>query len=209
MVKTRGPLISQAASGTLAKTLTFSTWKGKSYLRLPGKPTNNQQAPQLGMRAAMGFLSKSWESLTAEQRQTWSELVEPATTPAYNAYLAFNLARYADNLAVTQSFPPGTGPYNANIITFAATGFFDHVRIKFRISANPNHWTAEIHRAENFGFEPLTSNAVGVIHPNDMTVDTFFEDHPPSKRVWFYRLHLGNTEGIAGSTSDTFVFNWT
>ena len=59
MARLTGPFMSLAASGTLAKTLTASIWKGQPYMRLRVIPQNPQSDPQQTLRSILGTLAKA------------------------------------------------------------------------------------------------------------------------------------------------------
>lgn len=82
MVRTRGPHLSHQASGTLAQTVTASTWRGRSYLKLHTPPTLPFSKDALASRAVLTALTQAWPLLTTAQRATWSELaLNRHTTP--------------------------------------------------------------------------------------------------------------------------------
>lgn len=53
MAKTTAPLFSLEASGTVGKTITYSRWHGRSYVRRRVIPLNPQSADQVAVRNAM------------------------------------------------------------------------------------------------------------------------------------------------------------
>ncbi len=59
MARLTGPFMSLAASGTLAKTLTASIWKGQPYMRLRVIPQNPQTDGQQTLRSVLGTLAKA------------------------------------------------------------------------------------------------------------------------------------------------------
>ncbi len=59
MAKVTGPLMSLDASGTVAKTTTFSKWKGRNYVRLRVTPANPQSTDQVATRGYLGVLAKA------------------------------------------------------------------------------------------------------------------------------------------------------
>lgn len=54
-----GPAMSLSASGTMAKTLTFSIWKGIAYGRVRVIPKNPKSTLQKAVRSALGTLAKA------------------------------------------------------------------------------------------------------------------------------------------------------
>lgn len=59
MARVTGPLMSLSASGSVAKTLTFSIWKGRPYVRELVTPSNPQTANQAAVRSILGAIAKS------------------------------------------------------------------------------------------------------------------------------------------------------
>lgn len=59
MAKTTGPLFSLTASGSVAKTITYSAWKGISYVRQLVIPANPQTADQAAVRSTLGAIAKA------------------------------------------------------------------------------------------------------------------------------------------------------
>jgi hypothetical protein len=62
MAKTTGPLLSLGASGSVGKTLTYSTWKGVSYVRQLVKPTYRNSTEQMAVRDIVSDASIAWKT---------------------------------------------------------------------------------------------------------------------------------------------------
>ena len=63
MARTKGPLFSLDASGSIAKTIVYSKWKGRNYVRRHTIPYNPQTALQINVRKAMTLLVAFWQSI--------------------------------------------------------------------------------------------------------------------------------------------------
>jgi len=63
MARTKGPLFSLDASGTIADTIVFSRWKGRSYVRRHQIPLNPKTPKQVNVRKAMTLLVAYWQAL--------------------------------------------------------------------------------------------------------------------------------------------------
>lgn len=63
MAKTKGPLFSLDASGSVADTIVFSRWKGRSYVRRHQIPHNPKTTKQVNVRKAMTLLVAYWQGL--------------------------------------------------------------------------------------------------------------------------------------------------
>jgi hypothetical protein len=66
MAKTTGPLFSLTASGTVGKTITYSNWKGRPYVRRRVIPLNPMLAGQMAVRNALRCIAQAivWMNLT-------------------------------------------------------------------------------------------------------------------------------------------------
>jgi len=67
MAKTTGPLFSLEASGTIAKTITYSRWKGRPYSRVRVVPLNPYAADQVAARNRIRAMAVGmhWANVTA------------------------------------------------------------------------------------------------------------------------------------------------
>ena len=61
MARTKGPLFSLDASGTIAETIVYSKWKGRNYVRRHTIPYNPQSPKQVNVRTAMTLLVALWQ----------------------------------------------------------------------------------------------------------------------------------------------------
>jgi len=59
MAKVTGPLMSLGASGSVAKTITFSIWKGRPYVRELVTPSNPRTEVQVETRSYLGAIAKA------------------------------------------------------------------------------------------------------------------------------------------------------
>jgi len=118
MVKTRGPLLGLAASGSIGSTITFSCNKGRSYVKKKSSPkkvstTNSTSAKQL-----FGFLGGvGWASLTPTQQQLWQTIAFEKSTTPLNEFIREGMTHLigaggptqepGQTAGGTQAFPPG------------------------------------------------------------------------------------------------------
>ena len=95
MAKTTGPLFSLTASGTVGKTITYSNWKGRPYVRRRVIPLNPMNANQEEVRNAMRCIANGivFANATAKKRTppgVTDKVAIAAITPdgqAWNGYL--------------------------------------------------------------------------------------------------------------------------
>jgi len=105
MVKLTGPIQSLAASGSIAKAITASSWKGRQYLKRRPVPEDPQSPAQIAQRAMVTFLSTVWSTLSHADQATWSEVAASTQVPPYNAFLGYNLDRLHTVRGPTKKYP--------------------------------------------------------------------------------------------------------
>lgn len=105
MVKLTGPALAHQAAGQLARELTFSTNKGRAYLKRHRTPRQPRTKAQSAPRAMLSFLSAAWKEIPNDRQNTWLELAAPREITPHNAYLAYNLDRWRNFKAPSQSYP--------------------------------------------------------------------------------------------------------
>lgn len=117
MAKTTGPLFSLTASGTVGRTITYSNWKGRPYVRRRVIPLNPQSADQQEVRNAMRAAASgiTWANVTALKTTppgTTDKIAIAAITPdgfAWNgellkAIVGTNLDNYQAAIAIYNAF---------------------------------------------------------------------------------------------------------
>lgn len=109
MVKLTGPMMSIDASGTFAKSIVFSKWKGINYARRHAVPANPNSPAQRGVRALFKFISQDFAGLSAPIKAEWLALAANGNITALNAQIrdAQNRAKIGDGW---RESPTGTNP---------------------------------------------------------------------------------------------------
>lgn len=85
MVSTKAPLFGLDASGTLAKSIVFSKWKGRTYVRRHAIPANPRSGLQVGMRSVFRFVTTDFKNLSAADITDWEALAVADNITALNA----------------------------------------------------------------------------------------------------------------------------
>lgn len=85
MASTKAPLFGLDASGSLAKSIVFSKWKGRTYVRRHAVPSNPRSGLQVGMRAVLKFISQDFKNLSAADKADWEALAVADNITALNA----------------------------------------------------------------------------------------------------------------------------
>lgn len=92
MAKTNAPLLSWGASGTIAKTQVYSTWKGRSYVRRHVIPANPNSPAQQETRNTWKFLNKVWAYVPAGAIGAWDLYATNSRFTPKNGWLKQNLS---------------------------------------------------------------------------------------------------------------------
>lgn len=77
MAKVKGPLFSLEASGALAKTIVFSIWKGRPYVRELVNPSNPSSAGQVAIRLILGGVAKAAKGVLTQLQDTGANVGSP------------------------------------------------------------------------------------------------------------------------------------
>lgn len=72
MVRVKAPLMSLDASGTIGKSITFSAWKGRNYVRRHAIPANPRSGLQVGIRAAFKWITQGYAVLPSADKAEWA-----------------------------------------------------------------------------------------------------------------------------------------
>lgn len=197
MARTVGPLMSLGASGSVANTITFSTWKGRPYVRQLVTPSNPKSPLQLSTRAIMKFLSQQWTpNIDAAEQATWEALGAADAISPFNAYTRENLRRWTQFTAPGQASPvtlTGTLPTWTTLPD--ATGGVRQATITWDLNTLNQAWGLLIFRSTTGGFTPSRDNLVGVAYLATLTADSFI-DTPLVPDTYFWNFIAFTSDGL-------------
>lgn len=94
MARVKGPLFSLDASGSLAKTVTYSKWKGRNYVRQHVIPQNPQSTSQTNVRVAWDLLVVSWQARIAGDKTVWNAFAVQFEMSGFNQYISRGMKEY-------------------------------------------------------------------------------------------------------------------
>jgi len=111
MSKTTAPLLSFGAAGQIGKTMVFSRWRGRSYVRRHVIPANPQTAEQSLTRDTFGWIQAVWKIMPSLLTAPWLAYSSGKVLTDRNAFTKFNLPslRTAVDLALMQISPGALG----------------------------------------------------------------------------------------------------
>lgn len=184
MATTKGPLFSMDASGTIAKAVTYSKWKGINYVRRHAIPYNPKAATQVAVRAMFKAMTQAWAGIGAVAQATWDALTSGQDKSPFNSYVGYNLSRYRDGLGFAFSYPyagAGTAP---GAPTTTPTGGVRHVNLSIADGANPGDFCMICKGLT--GFTPSWANCIAIV-PRVGT-PTVYVDSPLNPGTYYYRI---------------------
>lgn len=98
MARVTGPLHSDSASGSFAKAMVFSHWKGVAYVRELVTPNNPKSALQTGIRAMLGWLANAWSGLLdAADKASWDADAAALGISPFNAFVKASMKLWDDS----------------------------------------------------------------------------------------------------------------
>lgn len=140
MARTIAPLLSFGASGAIAKTQVYSTWKGRAYARRHVIPANPRTEEQTKTRSVFSYLNKLWSYMPAGATAAWQLYGDNSRFTARNGWLKQNLPalREAADLAdMVMSPAAGSGIAAEAIAVDAGAG---SLTVNLTAPALPNGW---------------------------------------------------------------------
>ena len=135
------PLLSFSASGQIAKSMVFSRWKGRPYVRRYVIPSNPQSAAQTATRTVFAWGNAVWKLAPTLFQAPWDLFATGQVLTGRNAMLSSvvrNLRSQTD-LSLME-FSPGAkgGLAPSSILTTAGVGT---LTIDFTNPTPPTGWT--------------------------------------------------------------------
>lgn len=198
MVRVNGPMMSLGASGTLAGTIVFSSWKGRPYVRERVIPSNPKSGAQVGRRVMLKFLAQRWDALSPVQKATWDNLADQDVISNFNAYVKANMKLWHNYLPPSQqSDRSESGNGSDNVLTAAA---WEENRIKLSIAGSlvEEQWGLIVYATDGTGFTPAVGNAIIVKHDTTVAAHDVFWT-PPTRVEWFFNSQTFADDGVMES----------
>jgi hypothetical protein len=201
MARTTAPLFSLDASGTIAKSLVFSKWRGRQYVRRHAIPKNPQSPAQVGIRTALKFLTQSFKTNIDDITDAFTEIAANANVSILNAYVQYNMRRWRMGHGLTVTYP-ATDPTVTETITQTLTGGQRNVLVSVTPSAAPNGWGIAIYRNTATITTINWNLCIAIVSLNGANA-VLFTDGPLAPGTYHYRsAYLRLTGGIGAGCAD-------
>lgn len=204
MARTKLPLLSLDASGSIAKSIVFSRWKGRTYVRRSVTPANPRSGLQVAMRAALTFITQYFHANFTTMTNAWKAASKVDNITPLNAAVREDQRRVRRGFG-TVRYPTDTpGAVEAAPTSVVATGQIKNVLLTWADSAGAGDFCTFIYRSLTTGFTPGPSSLIAVI-PHGAQL--YNDGHIISGTPYFYRLggceHGGTLGSLAVEVSAT------
>lgn len=168
MAGTTAPLLSFGASGQVAKTQVYSTWRGVPYVRRYVIPGNPQSANQTKTRSVFSFMSNMWKNAPALLQDPWT--LYSTGQPFYNrnAFIGKNVKSLRAGTDMTAWIASPGAKGGVSPLSVTATGGSGEVTVTFTNPTPPTGWTiaAAVAAATKSG-DPHTATTYNVVAGED------------------------------------------
>lgn len=162
-MKVTGPMMSIDASGTFAKTLVASKWKGRNYMRAHAIPSNPKSAGQTAFRAMFKFLGGQWQYIAAGDRATWDTMAANKAISPFNAYMGTQQKRWRNYMGPSQRSPADATLTPANITAFTATAGVRQITVDVTLAAVAENWGLILWRTVGAAPTNIQTEVIAVI----------------------------------------------
>lgn len=141
MPKVTAPLLSFGASGQLANTMVFSSWKGRPYTRRYVIPSNPNSSGQQLTRNTFTWVNGFWKNAPALARLPWTAYATGRPLTDRNAFVGLNTAALRSEVDLAEMiFSPGARGGVAPAAVSAAVGDTQTV-VTMTAPSLPTGWT--------------------------------------------------------------------
>jgi len=96
MAKTKGPLLSLGARGSIAKSQVYARWKGVDYARVHVDPANPRTTEQTSTRTVFSSLNAQWKFSPAEAQAPFIAAAQGKPVTDRNLFIKANLSSMRD-----------------------------------------------------------------------------------------------------------------
>lgn len=203
MARVTAPLFSMDASGTVAKSIVFASWKGRNYVRRHAIPANPNSGLQVGVRSTFAFITQDWKNLIAGDKAEWAAAALADNITGLDAQVRDAVGRARRNLGMRinlTAVDPGA--------IDAPTGGTAVVQPKTLVvgwtepAANKPDYAYILYGSKTTGFTPDISNIIAVVK---FPIITFTYARLTTGVPYYFRVRGISKSGKLG----TLLAQWT
>lgn len=199
-MKLQGPMFSLGASGSIAGTVTFATWKGRPYARQLVIPSNPKSAQQTAFRAMFRFLSQAWAGLSDGEKSSWADLAAAGNYSPFNAFMKYNQDLWGRFLNPVVD-PTDTQSTGMNTVDVTATAGVRSVSINLDPSTPAVNWGYYLFRKIGSAPTGILSEVIAVI-PSGADETDYTDLGLTPGLVYYYKAQSFLEDGTLNVLSD-------
>lgn len=196
MALTKGPLMSLDASGSVAKTITFSKWKGRNYVRHLVIPHNPKSGLQVGMRASLKFVTQAYAALSATIKSHWKTVATPQGITPLNAQVQQTQRSVRAGNGPIQDPTAAAGTTPSAPATQTTTPLVKSALLALTSGANVGQYTNMWWMSNTTGFTPSAATLVEVIAVATLSVTI---PNLITGQTYYFRSAQSNYNGVIGA----------
>ncbi len=198
MAGVTAPLFGLGASGSLAKSIVFSKWRGRPYVRRHSVPSNPKSGLQVGVRSTMKWITQDWTNLTVAQKAAWDTLAAVTNITQLNAMVKHDLPLARRNLGIQRgpAESAGTTPSAGTINTVTAQP--KTLVLAWTAGANAPEYGWLINRSLTGTFTSDFSNQIAIVSAATLA---FTDIALKTGTQYFYEIRGLNFNGELGAAS--------
>lgn len=170
MAKPTGGLMAFDARGQLGKTIVYSSWRGRNYVRRYVVPANPKTTAQTGTRTIFQWLQESWKRAPSGVQESWTAAAKGKPYTNRNWFTKFGaFALISAGNLTTWDYSSAAGGGLAPAAA-TATGGANQLTIAVTAPALPDGWTiVEAQAACVEGQNPTTQQLWTWTYGTDLT----------------------------------------
>ncbi len=200
MASTKAPLFGLDASGTIAKSIVFSKWRGRTYVRRHAVPSNPKSDLQVGMRAVFAFISSNWGSLSQAQKDAWNALAAIDNITQLNAMMRDAQTRARNNQGWRRGPSEAAGTTPGAPTLDSVTAGRGSVTVNWTPDGlQPGEWTAAVYVDTAAGVTAVINNLRRIVPiANNSAVVTGLK----AGTTYYFKVLETNFDGELGTLSN-------
>lgn len=150
------------ATGSIGGIMTFSSWKGRPFVRRLVIPANPDTGPQRAVRAFFSWGSKEWAQLTALQKATWVAPAAPTNVLPFNAFMKQGQNNAKQDLGFQIEYPNVAVAAPLVPTLPSATGGVGQATIVWTDPVGAQHFGVIVYADSTGAVVPSPQNIIGV-----------------------------------------------
>jgi len=143
MARVSGPLLSLGASGQIAQTQVYSTWKGRPYVRRYVVPANPQSAEQTLTRNVFDWLQNVWRYMPSGALAAWNAYADTNRFTATNGFIKQNLPGLREETDLQNFVPSPAAGGGIPAASMTLTPGADQITVALTAPSLPTGWTIQ------------------------------------------------------------------